>query len=72
MGGIDPDSLSRALAREVSVDRRDSAPAASPIGKKRRIDGDRFVNPFYLHFLSGSFDLKPIFFDARGCSHRLT
>ncbi|KAI0491235.1 WD40-repeat-containing domain protein [Xylaria cf. heliscus] len=41
--GLDPDTLSRALSRELSTDRRDSAPAASPIGKRRRIDADRFI-----------------------------
>ncbi|KAI0407343.1 WD40-repeat-containing domain protein [Xylaria palmicola] len=40
--GLDPETLSRALS-QFSADRRDSAPAASPIGKRRRIDGDRFI-----------------------------
>lgn len=43
--GVDPEVLARALSREVSADRRDSAPAASPSGngKRRRIDADRLV-----------------------------
>lgn len=39
--GVDPDSLSRALSRELIGDRRDSAPVSSPIGKRRRIDAER-------------------------------
>jgi hypothetical protein len=43
INGVDPESLSRALSREVAADRRDSASVASPGGKRRRINGDRFV-----------------------------
>ncbi|OTB05270.1 hypothetical protein M426DRAFT_10866 [Hypoxylon sp. CI-4A] len=43
ISGIDPEGLSRALTRELSADRRDSGPGASPSGKRRRINGDRFI-----------------------------
>lgn len=42
--GVDPESLSRALSRELTADRRDSAPAASPVGKRRRIDAERRID----------------------------
>lgn len=43
IGGLDPEILSRALSRELSADRRDSVPAASPSRKRQRINGDRLV-----------------------------
>lgn len=43
IGGVDPDTLSRALSRELSADRRDSASGASPSRKRQRINGDRLV-----------------------------
>ncbi|KAI1367498.1 WD40-repeat-containing domain protein [Xylaria arbuscula] len=48
-GGVDPRDLSRVLSRELSGDRRDSAPAASPHRKKKRrldqsgMNVDRFI-----------------------------
>ncbi|KAI1811366.1 WD40-repeat-containing domain protein [Poronia punctata] len=57
IGGIDPDSLSLALAKELSTDRRDSAPAASPSGKRRRINGDRFIPSRSGQDLTASFSL---------------
>ncbi|KAI1482919.1 WD domain-containing protein [Daldinia eschscholtzii] len=42
-GDLDPDILRRALSREVSADRRDSASSASPSRKRQRINGDRFI-----------------------------
>ncbi|KAI0798862.1 WD40-repeat-containing domain protein [Xylaria sp. FL0064] len=56
-GGVDPESLSRALSRELSADRRDSAPAASPNWKKRRIDADRFIPSRHGQDLQASFSL---------------
>ncbi|KAI1133906.1 WD domain-containing protein [Hypoxylon sp. FL0543] len=43
IGGIDPDSLTRALSRELSADRRDSTSGASPSRKRQRINADRLV-----------------------------
>lgn len=43
ISNIDPEILSRALSRELSADRRDSAPASSPSRKRQRINGDRLV-----------------------------
>ncbi|KAI0016725.1 WD domain-containing protein [Xylariomycetidae sp. FL0641] len=40
---FDPEILSRALSRELSADRRDSAPGASPSRKRPRLNGDRFI-----------------------------
>ncbi|KAI0115479.1 WD40-repeat-containing domain protein [Nemania sp. FL0031] len=61
--GVDAESLSRALSRVGSEDRRDSAPAASPIGKRRRLDrrhdGDRFIPSRSGQDLQASFSLLP-------------
>ncbi|KAI0396169.1 WD40-repeat-containing domain protein [Xylariaceae sp. FL0594] len=43
INGVDPELLSRRLSRDIDADRRDSASAASPSGKRRRINGDRFI-----------------------------
>ncbi|KAI1112618.1 WD40-repeat-containing domain protein [Nemania sp. NC0429] len=61
--GIDPESLSRALSRELTADRRDSAPVSSPVGKRRRIeaerriDADRFIPSRSGQDLQASFSL---------------
>lgn len=39
--GVDPEILSKALSREITTDRRDSTPGASPSRKRQRINGDR-------------------------------
>lgn len=57
LSGIDPDVLTRALSRELSVDRRDSAPAASPSRKRQRINGDRFIPSRSGQDLQASFSL---------------
>ena len=41
--GVDADTLSRALSREFSADRRESTPGASPSRKRQRINADRSV-----------------------------
>ncbi|KAI0909444.1 WD40-repeat-containing domain protein [Ustulina deusta] len=56
-GGVDAENLARALSRELSADRRDSAPAASPNRKKRRIDADRFIPSRSGQDLQASFSL---------------
>ncbi|KAI1313101.1 WD40-repeat-containing domain protein [Xylaria venustula] len=56
-GGVDAETLSRRLSRELSADRRDSAPAASPNRKKRRIDADRFIPSRSGQDLQASFSL---------------
>lgn len=50
IGGIDPDGLTRALSRELSADRRDSASLASPSRKRQRINGDRLVKAHFYPF----------------------
>ncbi|KAF2971205.1 hypothetical protein GQX73_g2346 [Xylaria multiplex] len=55
-GGVDAETLTRALSRELS-ERRDSAPAASPNGKRRRIDADRFIPSRSGQDLQASFSL---------------
>lgn len=57
LSGIDPDVLTRALSRELSADRRDSAPAASPSRKRQRINGDRFIPSRSGQDLQASFSL---------------
>lgn len=58
--GIDPDSLSRALSRELTADRRDSAPASSPVGKRRRIDAERRIDGDRLvHAVSSIVPISP-------------
>jgi cell division cycle 20-like protein 1, cofactor of APC complex len=47
--GVDAEVLSRALSRELSADRRESTPAASPSRKRQRINGDRYA--LYSHHL---------------------
>ena len=42
--GIDADTLSRALSRELPADRRESTPGASPSRKRQRINADRLVS----------------------------
>ncbi|KAI0157369.1 WD40-repeat-containing domain protein [Xylariaceae sp. FL1272] len=56
-GGVDPDSLTRALSRELSTDRRDSAPSASPSRKRQRVNGDRFIPSRSGQDLQASFSL---------------
>ncbi|KAI0472173.1 WD domain-containing protein [Xylariaceae sp. FL0804] len=56
-GGVDPESLSRALSREFSADRRDSTPGASPSRKRQRINGDRFIPSRSGQDLQASFSL---------------
>ncbi|KAI1336154.1 WD repeat domain-containing protein [Xylariaceae sp. FL0016] len=56
-GPIDPESLSRALSREISADRRDSTPGASPSRKRQRINGDRFIPSRSGQDLQASFSL---------------
>ncbi|CAJ2507968.1 Uu.00g091540.m01.CDS01 [Anthostomella pinea] len=57
-GGIDPESLSRALSREVyTADRRDSTPGASPSRKRQRMNGDRFIPTRSGQDLQASFNL---------------
>lgn len=41
IGGIDPENLTRALSRELSGERRESTPGASPSRKRQRINADR-------------------------------
>ncbi|RYP20075.1 hypothetical protein DL765_003001 [Monosporascus sp. GIB2] len=55
--GIDPDTLSRALSREFSADRRESTPGASPSRKRQRINGDRFIPSRSGQDLQASFSL---------------
>lgn len=57
LSGIDPGVLTRALSRELSADRRDSAPAASPSRKRQRINGDRFIPSRSGQDLQASFSL---------------
>ncbi|KAK6849666.1 WD repeat-containing protein srw1 [Apiospora arundinis] len=57
IGGLDPEILSRALSRELSADRRDSVPAASPSRKRQRINGDRFIPSRSGQDLQASFSL---------------
>ncbi|KAI1326902.1 WD domain-containing protein [Xylariaceae sp. FL0255] len=56
-GGIDAESLTRALSRELSADRRDSAPGVSPSRKRQRINGDRFIPSRSGQDLQASFSL---------------
>lgn len=51
--GVDPEILSRALSRELSADRRDSTPGASPSRKRQRINGDRYVKLHSCVYSSG-------------------
>ncbi|KAI1395639.1 WD domain-containing protein [Hypoxylon fuscum] len=55
--GINPEDLSRALSRELSTDRRDSTPGASPSRKRQRINGDRFIPSRSGQDLQASFSL---------------
>ncbi|RYP04450.1 hypothetical protein DL764_004461 [Monosporascus ibericus] len=55
--GIDPDTLSRALSREFSADRRESTPGVSPSRKRQRINGDRFIPSRSGQDLQASFSL---------------
>ncbi|KAH7032865.1 WD40-repeat-containing domain protein [Microdochium trichocladiopsis] len=54
---IDAEALSRALSRELTGDRRDSTPGASPSRKRQRINGDRFIPSRSGQDLQASFSL---------------
>ncbi|KAF3001148.1 hypothetical protein G7054_g5519 [Neopestalotiopsis clavispora] len=55
--GIDPEILTKALSRELSTERRESTPGASPSRKRQRINGDRFIPSRSGQDLHASFSL---------------
>ncbi|ETS80822.1 hypothetical protein PFICI_08351 [Pestalotiopsis fici W106-1] len=57
VSGIDPEILTKALSRELSSERRESTPGASPSRKRQRINGDRFIPSRSGQDLHASFSL---------------